>query len=141
MDVFPVESESAWSQSPWGGELIDGEIYGRGSADMKCGSTASLFTFIYLSRIRHRLKGRLTLSLVSDEETFGPWGARYLSKHHPEIFGDCCLNGEPSGMNTLRFGEKGPLWLPRKDLRRARRLHTCEQELQHDRRRSHRRAC
>jgi succinyl-diaminopimelate desuccinylase len=86
MDVFPVESESAWSQSPWGGELIDGKIYGRGSADMKCGSTASLFTFIYLSRIRHRLKGRLTLSLVSDEETFGPWGARYLSEHHPEIF-------------------------------------------------------
>ena len=111
MDVFPVEGESAWSQSPWGGELVDGKIYGRGSADMKCGSTASLFTFIYLGRIRQQLKGKLTLSLVSDEETFGPWGARYLSEHHPEVFGDCCLNGEPSGMNTLRFGEKGPLWL------------------------------
>jgi succinyl-diaminopimelate desuccinylase len=111
MDVFPVEGESAWTRSPWGGELVDQKIYGRGSADMKCGSTASLFTFIYLGRIRHLLKGKLTLSLVSDEETFGPWGARYLSEHHPEIFGDCCLNGEPSGMNTLRFGEKGPLWL------------------------------
>jgi succinyl-diaminopimelate desuccinylase len=111
MDVFPVEGESAWSQAPWGGELVDGKIYGRGSADMKCGSTASIFTFIYLSRIRQQLKGKLTLSMVSDEETFGPWGARYLSEHHPEVFGDCCLNGEPSGMNTLRFGEKGPLWL------------------------------
>jgi len=111
MDVFPVEDEHVWSQPPWSGDLVDGKIYGRGSADMKCGSTASIFTYIYLSRIREQLKGKLTLVLVSDEETFGPWGARYLSEHHPEVFGDCCLNGEPSGMSTLRFGEKGPLWL------------------------------
>ncbi|MBV9527840.1 M20/M25/M40 family metallo-hydrolase, partial [Sphingomonas sp.] len=57
------------------------------------------------------LHGKLTLSAVSDEETFGPWGARYLAEHHPEIFGNCCLNGEPSSPLTLRFGEKGPLWL------------------------------
>jgi succinyl-diaminopimelate desuccinylase len=111
MDVFPVEDETSWSQPPWSGALVDGKIYGRGSADMKCGSTASIFTFIYLNRIREHLKGKLTLVIVSDEETFGPWGARYLSEHHPEVFGDCCLNGEPSGMSTLRFGEKGPLWL------------------------------
>ena len=57
------------------------------------------------------LHGKLTLSAVSDEETFGPWGARYLVEHHPEILGDCCLNGEPSSRHTVRFGEKGPLWL------------------------------
>ena len=45
---------------------------------MKCGSTASILTFIYLSRLRQQLKGKLTLVMVSDEETFGPWGARYL---------------------------------------------------------------
>ena len=28
-----------------------------------------------------------------------------------EVIGDCCLNGEPSSPWTLRFGEKGPLWL------------------------------
>ena len=48
---------------------------------------------------------------MSDEETFGPWGARYLSEHHPEVFGACCLNGGTSSPWTLRFGEKGPLWL------------------------------
>jgi len=78
---------------------------------MKCGTTASIFTFLYLHELREELYGRLTLSAVSDEETFGPWGARYLSEHHPEVFGDCCLNGEPSSPWTLRFGEKGPLWL------------------------------
>jgi succinyl-diaminopimelate desuccinylase len=78
---------------------------------MKCGTSASIFTFLYLHELREELHGRLTLSAVSDEETFGPWGARYLSENHPEVFGDCCLNGEPSSPWTLRFGEKGPLWL------------------------------
>lgn len=111
IDVFPVVDEAGWSQDPWGGELIDGRIYGRGSADMKCGTTASIFTYWYLNRIRDRLRGKLTLTVVSDEETFGPWGARYLFEHHPEVYGDCCLNGEPSSAHTVRFGEKGPLWL------------------------------
>jgi succinyl-diaminopimelate desuccinylase len=111
MDVFPVESTEGWSNDPWGGDLIDGCVYGRGSSDMKCGTTASIFTYLYLHRIRDQLNGRLTLTAVSDEETFGPYGARYLFEHHPEVYGDCCLNGEPSSPHTVRFGEKGPLWL------------------------------
>ncbi len=110
MDVFPVDPQG-WTVDPWGGELIDGKIYGRGACDMKCGTTASLFTFLYLHEIRDALHGKLTLSAVSDEETFGPWGARYLVEHHPEILGDTCLNGEPSSRHTVRFGEKGLLWL------------------------------
>ena len=94
-----------------GGDLIAGKIYGRGACEMKCGTTASLFTFLYLHELRQSLHGKLTISVVSDEETFGPWGARYLVEHHPEVLGDCCLNGEPSSRHTVRFGEKGPLWL------------------------------
>src|SRR5215831_2490000 len=111
IDCFPVGDGAGWTRDPWGGELVDGRIYGRGACDMKCGTTASIFTFLYLRELRAELYGRLTLSAVSDEETFGPYGARYLSDHHPEVFGDTCLNGEPSSPWTLRFGEKGPLWL------------------------------
>ena len=111
IDVFPVGSGEGWTQDPWGGELVDGKIYGRGACDMKAGTTASLFTFLYLREMRDELHGQMTLSVVSDEETFGPWGARYLFEHHPEIIGDCCLNAEPSSPHTLRFGEKGKLWL------------------------------
>jgi succinyl-diaminopimelate desuccinylase len=32
-------------------------------------------------------------------------------EHHPEVQGDCCLSGEPSDPQIIRFGEKGPLWL------------------------------
>jgi succinyl-diaminopimelate desuccinylase len=112
IDVFPVADDGAgWTKDPWGGELIDGKIYGRGVADMKCGTTASIFTYAYLSRLKEQLKGKLTLTAVSDEETFGPYGARYLMEHHPEVHGDALLNGEPSSPYSVRFGEKGPLWL------------------------------
>lgn len=110
IDVFPVDPVG-WTKDPWGGELVDGKIYGRGACDMKAGTSASIFTYRYLHRIRGQLKGRLTLTCVSDEETFGPWGARYLVDNCPAVLGDCVLNGEPSGTNTVRFGEKGPFWI------------------------------
>ncbi len=111
IDVFPASTEGWTHGGPWSGEISDGAVWGRGSCDMKCGTSASIFTFMYLSRIREHLNGRLTLTCVSDEETFGPWGARYLMEHHPEIHGDCCLNGEPSSPFSIRFGEKGPWWV------------------------------
>jgi succinyl-diaminopimelate desuccinylase len=112
MDVFPVADDGAgWTRDPWGGEIVDGKIYGRGACDMKAGTTASIMTYALLSRLRDRIGGRVTLTLVSDEETFGPWGARYLMEHHPEVHGDCLLNGEPSGPESIRFGERGPLWI------------------------------
>jgi succinyl-diaminopimelate desuccinylase len=111
IDVFPVGEATGWNVDPWGGELIDGRIYGRGACDMKAGTTASIFSYLLLYRIRTRLMGRLTLTAVSDEETFGPWGARYLLEHLPEVRGDAMLNGEPSGLYNVRFGEKGLLWL------------------------------
>jgi succinyl-diaminopimelate desuccinylase len=111
LDVFPVEQPQSWTHGPWSGDIADDCIWGRGAVDMKCGTTASIFTYLYLSRLRDDLSGKLTLTVVSDEETFGPYGARYLMEHHPEVHGDCCLSGEPSDPRTVRFGEKGPYWL------------------------------
>lgn len=110
-DCFPVNENEPWSHAPWSGKISDGKVWGRGAADMKCGTCASIFTFIYLNRMRDRLKGQLTLTAVSDEETNGPYGARYLIENYPEVHGDCCLNGEPTNPLTIRFGEKGALWL------------------------------
>jgi succinyl-diaminopimelate desuccinylase len=112
IDVFPADEKAeGWKHGPWAAKIVDGKIYGRGVADMKAGTSASIWTYHYMHRVRDHLKGRLTLTCVSDEETFGPWGARYLMEHHPEVHGDCCMNGEPSSPLTIRFGEKAPLWL------------------------------
>lgn len=113
IDVFPVEGLAAeWTREPWGGERIGGKIYGRGVSDMKVGTTAAIFTYHYLAQQPDGLKGRVSLVAVSDEETFGPWGAPYLFAHHREkVLGDCCLIGEPTSRHTVRFGEKGVLWV------------------------------
>ena len=112
IDVFPVESEVGWTHGSWSGALVDGKIYGRGVADMKVGTTASIMTYRYLSQLGDQLKGKLSLAAVSDEETFGPWGARYLFEHrHEGVMGDACLIGEPSSPRTVRYGEKGTLWM------------------------------
>lgn len=111
MDVFPVGDGGTWTQDPWGGRIVDGKMYGRGVNDMKSGTASILFSYMYLYRLRDHLRGRVTMTAVSDEETFGPDGARYLIEQHPEIHGDICLSTEPTGIHSVRFAEKGPLWL------------------------------
>jgi len=116
IDVFPAGDRARWSRDPWSGEIVDdvpgGAIWGRGTVDMKCGTTASIFAFAFLHRFRAQLRGRLTLTVVSDEETGGRWGTGHLLEHHAdEVLGDCVLNGEPSSPYTVRFGEKAMLWL------------------------------
>jgi succinyl-diaminopimelate desuccinylase len=111
IDVFPVETSEGWSQDPWDGQQ-DGAIWGRGSADMKVGTSASIMTYVYLARLAQHLAGKLTLTVVSEEESFGPNGARHLFDACPDlIMGTALLNGEPSGASVVRFGEKGALWL------------------------------
>lgn len=112
IDVFPAGPRESWSGDPWSGEISGGKVRGRGTTDMKCGTAASIWTYIYLHRLRETLGGRLTLTAVSDEETGGTWGARWLLETFPdECGGDCVLNGEPTTPGTIRFGEKGTLRL------------------------------
>jgi len=111
IDVFPVGTGEGWSQDPWGGQLVDDKVYGRGACDMKAGTTASLYTYTVLHELRDQLVGSVTLTAVSDEETGGRLGAGWLIENVPEVMGDCCINGEPSSPYTIRFGEKGILWL------------------------------
>ena len=112
LDVFPVGDRSAWSRDPWSGDIADGRVHGRGTVDMKCGTSALLFVYAYLHRLRAELPGRVTLTVVSDEETGGRWGSAWLVENcAKEVLGDCVLNSEPSGLETVRFGEKSMLWL------------------------------
>ncbi|MFQ6123619.1 MAG: M20/M25/M40 family metallo-hydrolase [Candidatus Heimdallarchaeota archaeon] len=49
--VFPVDDTEGWTYEPWSATIAKGRIYGRGAADMKCGTSALIFTFSYLHRI------------------------------------------------------------------------------------------
>ncbi|MFI4999293.1 MAG: M20/M25/M40 family metallo-hydrolase [Reyranellales bacterium] len=112
LDVFPIGDRSVWKRDPLSGDIVDGRVHGRGTVDMKCGTTALLFVHAYLHRLRDELPGRVTLTVVSDEETGGKWGADWLVRNcAAEVLGDCVLNTEPSGIHTVRFGEKSMLWV------------------------------
>jgi len=112
IDVFPVGDNETWSHGPWSGDVAGGAVWGRGASDMKCGTSASILAFIYLSRLAEHWPGKLVLTAVSDEETGGKWGTRYLLDNHADdCIGDCVLNAEPSGLASIRFAEKGTLRL------------------------------
>ncbi|WP_197062799.1 M20/M25/M40 family metallo-hydrolase [Bosea sp. UNC402CLCol] len=105
MDIFPVTNEKLWEA-----EIVDGKIMGRGAADMKTGTLASILTYCWLYPYRGWLNGALTLTVVSDEQSGGRYGTKFLfDNFESEMVGDCCLNGEPSGLSNLRFTEKGTL--------------------------------
>jgi succinyl-diaminopimelate desuccinylase len=111
LDTFPVGDRTAWERDPFSGAVVDGKIYGRGVADMKAGTSASVLAFCLLGELRPAWRGRLILAVVADEETMGPWGANYLVDRHPKLTADAALIGEPSTPGTVRFGEKGMVWI------------------------------
>lgn len=109
LDTFPIGETDQWTVNPLG-EIRDDRLYGRGSADMKGGLTASLAAFIALSQTRDQWNGSAKLTMVSDEETGAVWGSQYLLKHFPDLKGDAIINGEPSSPGVAFFGEKGARW-------------------------------
>jgi succinyl-diaminopimelate desuccinylase len=110
LDVFPANPED-WPRSPWSGEQANGRIYGRGTVDMKAGTAASIIAYRYLYQHRQHLRGSIGLCAVSDEETGGKFGSRYLLELGERWKGDCMINAEPGGLETIRFAEKGTLRL------------------------------
>ena len=110
-DTFPVGDRSLWTTDPFSGAITDDKIHGRGVADMKGGLAASVFAFTLLAALRDAWRGRLTLAVVCDEETMGPWGANWLVDRDPQLRGDAVIVGEPSSLKTIRFGERGFVWL------------------------------
>jgi len=111
MDVFPVGDAHGWTRTPWSGDIEDGRLHGRGTCDMKTGTAASVIAYAYLHARRAQLAGSIALTAVSDEETGGRWGTRWLLENDTRWRGDCVLNGEPGSLDTIRFSEKGTLRL------------------------------
>ena len=45
IDVFPAGDRARWTHDPLSGAIVDGRLHGLGTVDMKCGTTASIFTY------------------------------------------------------------------------------------------------
>lgn len=96
-----------WQHDPWCGDLIDGEVWGRGAQDMKSQTAAEVAAALDLARSGWRpARGDLLVFVVADEETGGGEGAIWLCEHHPdEVRCDMLLN-EGAGTRIEHDGER-----------------------------------
>ncbi len=83
VDVVPAEG--TWSHPPFGGEVVDGYVWGRGALDMKGGVAMMLSAFLQAARADSPPPGDVVLCLLSDEEGRGDFGARFMVENHPEL--------------------------------------------------------
>jgi succinyl-diaminopimelate desuccinylase len=88
-----VEAFKGWSKDPFGAEILNGKIYGRGASDDKSSVTAEFFATKALIEAGVKLNGKLILTAVIDEETGGLRGADYILENNI-IKGDACLLGD-----------------------------------------------
>ena len=80
LDVVPV-TRSGWRNDPFGGELIDGEVWGRGAIDMLDVTASMAVATKRLLASGFRPKGTLIYSAMADEEALGTWGAKWLTEN------------------------------------------------------------
>ncbi len=121
LDVVPAEA-SEWTVHPFGGEIKDGYLFGRGAVDMK-DFDAMLLALVRDWKRQGKVPPRdLVLLFTADEEAGSDYGARFMVEQHPEVFeGVTEAVGEVGGFsmtlpNDLRVyvvqtAEKGLDWL------------------------------
>ncbi|HEY1566618.1 MAG TPA: M20/M25/M40 family metallo-hydrolase, partial [Solirubrobacteraceae bacterium] len=127
---------SEWRHDPWSGEEADGFVWGRGALDMKNQVAAEAVAGVALAREGWRPEsGALKLVFVSDEETGGDVGARWLAENHPDAvrcdfllnegagavfeyggrrrYGVCCAEKGIFRFNVTALGAAGHASMPR----------------------------
>jgi acetylornithine deacetylase/succinyl-diaminopimelate desuccinylase-like protein len=124
VDVVPVDRE-AWQRDPFGGELVDGVIWGRGAVDMKDMVAMELSVMLALKRAGAARRRDVIFAAVADEEAGGAFGAAHWVAERPDLFG--AADGSPASaainevggysmtiggrrIYTIQVAEKGIIW-------------------------------
>ncbi|HEX5245849.1 MAG TPA: M20/M25/M40 family metallo-hydrolase [Gaiellaceae bacterium] len=85
VDVVTTAGQE-WTHPPFGGELVDSWVWGRGALDMKGGVAMIVDAFLRAARGEIRPRGDVILAVLSDEENGGDFGARFLAQEHADLF-------------------------------------------------------
>jgi acetylornithine deacetylase/succinyl-diaminopimelate desuccinylase-like protein len=117
-DVVPVNA-AGWRHDPFGAEVIDGELWGRGAVDMLNLTASMAVVFRSLVRRGFRPKGDLVYFAVADEEAGSAHGARWVATEHADAIRCDYLLTESGGLHhgsegsrsiDMTVGEKGVAW-------------------------------
>ena len=103
MDHVDIVDRSKWTHDPFGAELVDGKIYGRGTSDMKGNIAAALMAARRLREAPGDLSGEFIVCGGVHEECFEGVASEELGKRWRP---DCVIIGEASSLN-LKRGQRG----------------------------------
>jgi acetylornithine deacetylase len=106
VDVVPATPEGRWVHPPWGGEIADGRMWGRGAADMKSGIAAMVYAVRALRAAGAHLRGDLSLVTVIEEECTGNGALSALDRGYTA---DAAIIPEPLGRTVLE-AQVGVTW-------------------------------
>ena len=109
-DVVPPGD--GWTVDPFGGEVRDGRIWGRGSCDMKAGISAAVFAVEAIRRAGVELNGSVEISGTVDEESGGFAGVAWLARQkriHSDRT-DFAIIPEPLYVDRICIGHRGVYW-------------------------------
>jgi acetylornithine deacetylase/succinyl-diaminopimelate desuccinylase-like protein len=109
-DVVPANPEG-WLRDPFGGEVVDGEVWGRGAIDMLSLTASMAVAMRHLALEKFRPAGTLLYLAVADEEAGGSYGAEWLVEHHLDAVRCDYLLTEP-GAFRMPMAAPGTLKLP-----------------------------
>jgi acetylornithine deacetylase/succinyl-diaminopimelate desuccinylase-like protein len=119
MDVVRAESRN-WRVPPFSGDIVDGEICGRGALDMKDEGMIHAMVLLIAAREHLPLKRDLIFLATADEEV-GDTGSAWILEHHPELVRDAEYLITEGGSNLvypnrgtiygIGVGEKAPFWI------------------------------
>jgi acetylornithine deacetylase/succinyl-diaminopimelate desuccinylase-like protein len=85
VDVVTTVAQD-WTRAPFGGELVDGWVWGRGALDMKGGVAMMVSAFLRAAADSVELPGDVVLVVLADEEAGGDFGAKFLVEEHAHLF-------------------------------------------------------
>ena len=120
VDVVTTEHQE-WSHPPFGGDVVDGFVWGRGALDAKGGLAMMLAAFLRAKAEGLALPGDVVLAVVSDEESLGHLGAKFLVEQHPDLlegiryglgeFGGFTLTVGRRRFYPIQIAEKQVCWM------------------------------
>jgi acetylornithine deacetylase/succinyl-diaminopimelate desuccinylase family protein len=107
LDIGPIGA--GWKRDPWGGEIVDGKIYGRGAGDMKSGIAAMVSAAMAVVQSGMSRRGDLILMPTADESSGGHLGMGHLVRSGVRVAADMAVVCEPT-LGDVSIAHRGAVW-------------------------------